>query len=60
MAKKRQRIRYEIAAADRRNAAGGARTAELARIFHRYKLNLTCIGGLRVLGFGYSGGDYWN
>lgn len=58
--KKKQRIRYEIAAADRRNVAGAARTLELTRIFHRYRLNLTCIGGLRALGMFYSGGDYWN
>jgi len=57
--KKKQKIRYEIAAATRRNALGVPRTAELSRIYHRYNLNLTCVGGLRVLGLMYSGGDYW-
>jgi len=58
--KKTQRIRHEIAAASRRNVLGAARTAELARVFHRYGKNLTCVGGLRSLGMFYSGGDYWN
>jgi len=58
--KKKQRIRYEIAAASRRNALGAPRTAELERIFHRYWVNLTCLGGLRSMGIFYSGGDYWN
>jgi hypothetical protein len=56
---KNQKIRREIAAATRRNDLGGARTAELVRIFHRYRCNLLCVGGLRPLGVFYSGGDYW-
>lgn len=56
---RKQRIRYQIAAATRRNAVGGARTAELARITGRYMLTATGIGGLRTLGLFYSGGDYW-
>ena len=58
--KKKQRIRYEIAEASRRNAAGAVRTLELARIFHRYWVNLTCLGGLRSMGIFYPSGDYWN
>jgi hypothetical protein len=57
--KKKQRIRHEVAEATRRNAVGATRTAELARIYHRYNLNATCVGGIRSLGLFYSGGDYW-
>jgi hypothetical protein len=56
---KKQRIRYELAAASRRNAVGGARTAELNRIEHKYNLSSDGVGGTHVMGLYYSGGDYW-
>lgn len=56
---KKQRIRYETAAADRRNVLGAARTSELTRIYTKYDTNLTCIGGIRPLSLHYSGADYW-
>ena len=58
--KKKQRIRYEIAAATRRNATGAPRTAELKRTYSRYWVNLLCLGGLRSMGIFYPSGDYWN
>jgi hypothetical protein len=57
---KKARLRYWIGQATRRNAAGGPRTAELLRAYSKYKVNLTCVGGLRSQGIFYSGGDYWN
>ena len=60
MPAKKQKIRYELAAASRRNVLGAARTAELMRIQTRYNLSSNGVGGTHVLGFHYSGGDYWN
>lgn len=57
---KKQRIRYLLAAASRRNVLGAARTAELDRIEHSYNLSSDGIGGTHPMGLFYSGGDYWN
>jgi hypothetical protein len=58
--KKKQRIRHELAAASRLNVVGAARTADLNIIEHKYNLSSDGVGGTRVLGLMYSGGDYWN
>ena len=60
--KVKQRIRWYIAAATRLNAAGGARTADLQLVNHSNLMSndVTNDCKLRALGFGYSGGDYWN
>lgn len=58
--KKKQRIRYELAAASRLNVVGAARTADLDIIEHKYNLSSDGVGGTHVLGLFYSGGDYWN
>lgn len=57
--KKRQRLKWEIAAATRLNALGAARTADLNIIKARQNITTAGIGGMRSLGLGYSGGDYW-
>lgn len=58
---KKQRIRWEIAAATRLNAAGStARTDDLNIIEHKYNLSSAGVGGTRALGQYYCGGDYWN
>lgn len=58
--KKKQRIRWELAAASRLNAVGAARTADLNLIEHKYNLSSDGVGGTHALGLFYSGGDYWN
>ena len=60
--KVKQRIRWQIAAATRLNAAGAPRTADLQLINHSNLMSadVTTDCRLRALGFGYSGGDYWN
>ena len=58
--KKKQRIRWELAAASRLNIVGAARTADLNLIEHKYNLSSDGIGGTHSLGLFYSGGDYWN
>lgn len=58
--KKKQRIRYELAAAKRLNAPGAARTADLNLIEHKYNLSSDGTGGTHVLGLMYPDGDYWN
>lgn len=55
---KQQKVRLEIAQASRKNVVGVNRTAHLNRIKARYRLGYG-VGGLRVLGCFYSGGDYW-
>jgi len=58
--KKKQRIRWELAAASRANALGTTeRTDDLNIIEHKYNLSSDGVGGTRVLGLGYTGGDYW-
>ena len=57
---KKPRIRWEIAFATRLNAAGGARTADMDQIRAKYNISTAGIGGTRVMGAMYSGGDYWN
>ena len=58
--KRNQRLRHDIAAATRRNPAGGARNTELALVEGKYHRSTLGIGGLRAMGMFYSGGDYWN
>ena len=58
--KKKQRIRWEIAAATRLNAVGAARTADLNLIEHKQNISSDGVGGTRALGQYYSGGDFWN
>ena len=58
--KKKQRVRWELAAATRLNVAGTARNDDLDFIEDRYKLSSAGVGGTRSLGVFYSGGDYWN
>lgn len=58
--KKAQRIRWEIAAATRLNAAGAARNADMDIIEGKYILTSAGIGGSHLKGMFYSGGDYWN
>ena len=58
--KKKQRIRWELAAATRLNAVGAARTADLNIVEHKYNISSAGVGGTRSLGVYYSGGDYWN
>ena len=57
--KKKQKIRWEIAAASRLNALGAARTADMNLIEHKYNLSSDGVGGTHILGLSYSGGDYW-
>ncbi len=59
---KKQKIRWEIAAATRLNAAGGARTADLQLVNHRYLMSNDVTNDCKLRAFGayYSGGDYWN
>ena len=57
---KKQRIRWEIAAATRLNALSTARTDDLNIIEHKYNLSSDGVGGTHSLGIFYSGGDYWN
>lgn len=58
--KRNQRIRYQIAAASRRNILGAARDTEMDLIRAKNNLSTAGIGGTRVKGIFYSGGDYWN
>ena len=57
--KKKQKIRYQIAAAQRANAAGAGRNTAMTKIQNRYNLSSDGVGGTRSLGMMYSGGDYW-
>ena len=57
---KKQRIRWEIAAATRLNVLSTARTDDLDLIEHKYNLSSDGVGGNHSLGIFYSGGDYWN
>ena len=57
---KKQRIRWEIAAATRLNAVGTTERADdLNIIEHKYNLSSDGVGGTHSLGLYYSGGDYW-
>ena len=61
---KKQRIRYEIARANRNRSgrAGGAYggiTAQMNLIEHKYNLSSEGVGGTRSMGIFYSDGDYW-
>ena len=58
--KKKQRIRWELAAATRLNVVGAARTADLNLVEHKYNISSAGVGGTRSMGVYYSGGDYWN
>ena len=58
--KKKQRIRWELAAATRLNAVGAARTADLNIVESKYNISSAGVGGTRSMGVYYSGGDYWN
>ena len=57
--KKKPRIRYEIAAATRLNVLSTSRTDDMDFIEHKYNLSSDGVGGTRVMGIFYSGGDYW-
>ena len=58
---KKQRIRWELAAATRLNVAGSTeRDDDLDLIEDKYNLSSAGVGGTRALGQYYSGGDYWN
>ena len=56
---KKSRIRYDIAAASRLNVLGVARTADMQLIWSKYLISTAGVGGTRVMGAMYSGGDYW-
>ena len=61
---KKQRIRYEIARANRNRSgrAGGAYggiTAQMNLIEHKYNLSSDGVGGTRALGMFVSDGNYW-
>ena len=57
---RKQRIRFYIAAASRRNGLGAARNTEMNGIRARYNISTAGTGGTRAMGVYYSGGDYWN
>ena len=62
---KKQRIRYEIARANRNRSAQTtgvhrqAISAAMDKIEKKYDLSSDGIGGTRALGIFVSGGDYW-
>jgi len=61
---KKQRIRYEVAQANRNRSARtdgryGGISAQLDKIEHKYNLSSEGVGGTRSMGIFYSDGDYW-
>lgn len=56
---KKQRIKYEIAYATRKNAAGAGRNTAMAKVENRYNISSDGVGGTRALGMMYPGADYW-
>ena len=57
---KKQRIRWETAAATRLTAVGAVRTADLVIIDRKYDISSRGIGGHHPLGIFISGGDDTN
>ena len=57
--KTKQRVRYWLAAAQRRNTLGVHRSSEIKQIVDRTGLSSGEPCGIRLHGLMYPGGDYW-
>ena len=57
---RKKRLRYELAVASRGFVLGALRDARTAIIRAKYNISVAGVGGTRVMGIFYPGGDYWN